>query len=277
MTIRTGQHSKSVNIGHGAPRWLGMCCSGNATINRSITNTFSSSKLFRHPKLTDSPTNQPTDDDVDFLSQWVSEPIQTDAELAAREWDDEPISLRRRLEAVLLMSRKPETTRKLARLAHLADGTQARTLIKELNADYDRLGRAFQIKRVAGGYQMLTRPQFSPWISRLEHVPRAVALSASASETLAVVAYRQPIIRAEIEAIRGVGCGEMLRQLLEAGLIKISGRSPELGRPFLYATTKDFLTCYGFNDTNQLPRAKQLAGQGLPAWASSDDNLEVSQ
>ena len=191
---------------------------------------------------------------------------------AADSWDSQPASRLRRLEAVLFMSRKPLTSRKLSQLAHLEDGTQARTMIKELNTRYDQIGRSFHIKKVAGGYQMLTRPQFSGWIRRLDHTQPPIRLSVPALETLTVVAYRQPIIKAEIEAIRGVSCGEMLRQLLESNLVKISGRSEKLGQPFLYATSKDFLTCFGLNSINDLPRAKQLRGQGLPAWACADDN-----
>ncbi|MFK7767560.1 MAG: SMC-Scp complex subunit ScpB [Mariniblastus sp.] len=194
------------------------------------------------------------------------------AESEEPKWADDAQSKMRRLEAVLFMSRQPIPSRKLSQLAHLEDGTQARTMTKELNAHYDRVGRAFHIKRVAGGYQLRTRPQFADWIGRLDHVPRGKRLSSPALETLTVVAYRQPIIKADIEAIRGVSCGEMLRQLLENGLIKIAGRSEQLGRPFLYATSKEFLAQYGLNNLNDLPRAKQLCGNGLPEWASSDDN-----
>jgi segregation and condensation protein B len=195
----------------------------------------------------------------------------------ADKWDPDPVSRMRRLEAVLFMSRKPLTSRKISQLAYLEDGTQARTMIKELNTRYDQCSRAFQIKRVAGGYQMLSRPQFSDWIRRMDHVPRPLRLSVPALETLTVVAYRQPIIKAEIEAIRGVGCGEMLRQLLECNLVKIAGRSEKLGRPFLYATSKDFLTCFGLNIIHDLPRAKQLCGHGLPAGTSPDNNLDERQ
>ncbi len=177
-----------------------------------------------------------------------------------------------RLEAVLFLSRSPLPSRKLSQLADLPDASRARALLKQLNQHYDRVGRAFHVKQVAGGFQLRTRPQFAPWIRRQEHIPRPMRLTAPALETLTVVAYRQPIIKAEIEAIRGVGCGEMLRQLLEKGLIKIAGRSPELGRPFLYATTREFLTQFGLNNLKGLPRAAKLAGQGLPEWAASDDN-----
>ena len=185
--------------------------------------------------------------------------------------------MRQRVEAVLFLARAPLTSRKIAQLAVLDDGTQARTQIKELNKIYDEVGRSFQIKSVAGGYQMLTRPQFAKWIRQQEHIPRRKRLSGPAMETLAVVAYRQPIIKAEIEAIRGVSCGEMLRQLLEAGWVRIAGRSPELGRAFLYATTKEFLHAYGLASLDDLPRSEQLVGQGLPENMISSENHLRSQ
>ena len=179
---------------------------------------------------------------------------------------------KRRLEAVLLMARGPLTSRKLSKLAGLEDGTQSRTMIRELNRHYDHIGRAFHIKRVAGGYQMLTRPQFADWIDKLDRVPPRAKLSRSAMETLTIISYRQPIIKADIEAIRGVNCGEMLRQLLEANLVRIVGRSENLGRPYLYGTTKEFLATFGFGSIRELPQADQLAGQGLPQWPTSDQN-----
>lgn len=213
--------------------------------------------------------------DQQDLSQPASEP--TDPETGQPRWASDPQSRMRRLEAVLFMSRNPVPSRKLSQLAELEDGTQARTMVKELNQHYDQTGRAFHVKRVAGGFQLRTRPQFADWIRRLDHTPKPKRLSTPALDTLAVVAYRQPIIKAEIEAIRGVSCGEMLRQLLESGLVKIAGRSEKLGRPFLYATSKEFLTQFGFNSLNELPRAKQLAGQGLPEWAPTEENRERSE
>lgn len=186
------------------------------------------------------------------------------------QWDQDPIASMRRLEAVLFLARRPLTSRKLSQLAGLEDGTQARTMVANLNKHYDAVSRAFHVKRVSGGFQLMTRPQFFKWIRRLEHVPRSRRLSPIMMETLSVVAYRQPIIKAEIEAIRGVSCGEMLRQLLEVGLVKIAGRSPELGRPFLYATSKEFLVSFGLNSLDDLPRADVLAGKGLPQWANPD-------
>lgn len=169
--------------------------------------------------------------------------------------DDDPKSKLRRTEAVLVLSRGPLTTRKLAALAGLADATEARTLSRQLNQLYDENDRAFRVEEVAGGYQLLTRPQFAPYLRRLGHVPQTIRLSSPAMETLAIVAYRQPVMRADIEAVRGVQSGELLRQLMERDLVRISGRSEELGRPYLYSTTKRFLQVFGLRNTEALPCA----------------------
>jgi segregation and condensation protein B len=174
-------------------------------------------------------------------------------------------TLLKRVEAILFLVRQPIASRRLAIMAELEDGTQARTLVQELNRRYDQQGRSFQVKQVADGYQLRTRPQFARWIRQLDYVPTPTRLTGPALETLTVVAYRQPIIKADIEAIRGVNCGEMLRQLLEKGLIRIAGRSDQLGYPFLYATTKQFLITFGLKSLAALPRSQRLAGPGLPA------------
>ena len=163
-----------------------------------------------------------------------------------------------RLEALLFLSRQPQTSRKLAQLAGLADGTKARTLVRTLNRRYDAEGSAFRVEEVAGGFQLMTRAKFAPWLRRLYSAPAEVRLSPPAMETLAVVAYRQPVLRAEIEAIRGVQSGEVLRQLIERDLVRIAGRSDELGRPFLYGTTKQFLQVFGLRHLDELPRADVL-------------------
>jgi segregation and condensation protein B len=160
-----------------------------------------------------------------------------------------------RLEAVLFLAKEPLHSRKLSQYANLADGTEARTLASRLNDLYDRAGCAFRVEEVAGGLQLRTRPQFGRWLRRLQHVPGETRLSAPAMETLSVVAYRQPVMRADIEAVRGVACGEILRQLMERDLVTIVGRSEELGRPYLYGTTKKFLQLFGLRNLNDLPRA----------------------
>lgn len=162
------------------------------------------------------------------------------------------------LEAVLFLAREPLTSRKLAKLAKLADGTKARTLVKELRRRYDRRASAMQLVEVAGGVQMMTRPQLADWIRRLHGCGEPLRLTSPALETLSVVAYRQPVVRAEIEAIRGVQCGEILRVLLERDLLRIVGRSEELGRPFQYGTTKNFLQVFGLRSLEQLPSVDQI-------------------
>ena len=184
-----------------------------------------------------------------------------------------------RLEAILFLAREPLTTRKLSQYANLADGTQARTLVRRLNEQYDARGRAFRVEQVAGGYQLLTRRKFAPWLRRLAHVPCPARLSAPALETLAVIAYRQPVLRSTIEGIRGVNCGEILRQLMERDLVRIGSRSEELGRPYLYATTKRFLELFGLNAIDELPlrhrQQKDLLGRFSADRARSRHDCEL--
>jgi segregation and condensation protein B len=196
--------------------------------------------------------------------------------------DDLRQAARQRLEAVLFLAREPLNTRKLAQYANLADGTEARTLIRHLNEHYDRVGRAFRVEQVAGGFQLMTRRLFSSWLRRLGHVPPELRLSAPALETLAVIAYRQPTPRADIEAIRGVNCGEVIRQLMERDLVRIGSRSEELGRPYLYNTTKRFLQLFGLVNLDDLPRAREMQAWAATAGLSEklgtpDENLDTPQ
>ena len=188
-----------------------------------------------------------------------------------------------RLEAVLLLAKEPLHPRKLSKFANLADGTEALTLVGRLNHLYDRAGRAFRVEEVAGGWQLRTRPQFGDWLRRLQHVPNAMRLSTPAIETLAVVAYRQPVVRVDIEAVRGVACGEILRQLMERDLVRVSGRSDELGRPYFYSTTQRFLQLFGLRSLDELPRAEWFremlaaeTGDGTDALADVEDRHEGS-
>jgi segregation and condensation protein B len=151
------------------------------------------------------------------------------------------------------LAREPLSSRKLAKLANLTDGTEARSLVRLLRARLDAQGSALQVSEVGGGFRLLTRRAFAPWLQRLRGAPGEVRLSAPAMETLAIVAYRQPVIRVEVEAIRGVGCNELLRQLMERDLLRIVGRSDELGRPFLYGTTRRFLQVFGLRSLDDLP------------------------
>lgn len=158
-----------------------------------------------------------------------------------------------RVEAVLFLAREPLPVRRIARLARLADGTRARSLIRELDALYESESSPFRIEIVAGGFQILTHAAFGPWLRRLLDAHSQNRLSPAAMETLAVIAYRQPISRAEMEAIRGVGCEDMIRQLLDRDLVAVSGRSAEIGRPHLYGTTRRFLRVFGLARLDDLP------------------------
>lgn len=165
-----------------------------------------------------------------------------------------------RLEAALFLAREPLSPARLAKLARLPDGTRARTLLRELRRLQDEAGMAMRVEQIAGGFQLLSRAAFGPWLRRLSDRPAASRPSAAALETLAIVAYRQPVTRAEIEAIRGVGSEEMLRQLLERDLVAVGGRAEDLGRPNVYVTTRRFLAAFGLAKIEDLPPIEALAG-----------------
>jgi segregation and condensation protein B len=183
---------------------------------------------------------------------WLPEPWSGESQTAGTS------ARRSRLEAVLFLAREPLTLRKLAQLANLMDATEARTVLKSLQARYDERQCAFQVAQVAGGYQLMSRREFVTWVRPQSAHEHEVRLSPPSLETLVVVAYRQPILRAEVEAIRGVACGEILRQLLDRDLLRIVGRSEELGRPLRYGTTKRFLQVFGLSDLEELPWASEL-------------------
>ena len=157
------------------------------------------------------------------------------------------------LEAALFVAREPLPIRRLAKLARLSDATRARSLLKTLNTLFDRSGTAFRIEHLAGGFQLITRTQFGPWVRRTLEYSAENRLSNAAMETLSIIAYRQPVTRAEVEAIRGVGSEEMLRQLLDRDLIAIGGRSDDLGRPNFYITSRYFLRIFGLGRIEELP------------------------
>jgi len=176
-----------------------------------------------------------------------------------------------RVEAILFLAREPLSTRRLAQLAGLADGTEARTLIRRLNRLYDGGGSSFRAEEVAGGFQLLSRVGFGSWLRRLYPSPVESRLSGPALETLAIVAYRQPVLKAEIDGLRGVDCGEIVRQLMDRDLVRMIGRASDLGRPYLYGTTKRFLRVFGLRSLDDLPRAAELRGR-----ASDSSNVPTA-
>ncbi|MCH2132326.1 MAG: SMC-Scp complex subunit ScpB [Phycisphaerales bacterium] len=172
------------------------------------------------------------------------------------------LSLSSRLEAVLLAAERSLGDSRLVEAVTEGDETvtadDLRTAIDDLNQQYESTGRVFRIIRVASGWRIMTVPEAAPVLGRLLTQRQQSRLTPATMETLAIIAYRQPVMRAEIEAIRGVACGDMLRSLLERRMIRIAGRAEELGRPMLYGTTKDFLRVFGLSGIDDLPEVEGL-------------------
>lgn len=162
-----------------------------------------------------------------------------------------------RIEAVLVTSDRPVRGSRLSEVTGLS-GADVRTAVEALNASYEQDERVFRIVTLADGWQILTQPEVAPVLAKLLAAKQQSRLTQAAMETLAIIAYRQPVLRAEIEAIRGVACGEVLRGLLERRLVRIAGRAEELGRPMLYGTTREFLRIFGLGGIDDLPDVEGL-------------------
>ena len=168
-------------------------------------------------------------------------------------------SLARLLEAALFASGRPLPLEELAALDTDASRAAIAMALDEIRERYDTDGHGVELVELAGGWQILTRPEYTETIERAQLAARPQRLSAAALETLAIIAYRQPIGRAEIEEIRGVSVGGMLKTLMERGLIDVVGRAEGLGRPLLYGTTPVFLEQFALRHLGELPRADELA------------------
>ncbi len=181
-------------------------------------------------------------------------------DIAPIEVPCEGVPLATRVEALLFAADRPLSDARIAELLGLPESEKpvpkVRQAIDSLNDAYASGGRSFRIEALAGGRQVLTLSSYAPVVERLRAERQQTRLTQPAIETLAIVAYRQPIQRAEIEAIRGVACGEVLRGLLERRLVRIVGRAEELGRPMLYGTTGEFLKVFGLASLADLPQAK---------------------
>jgi segregation and condensation protein B len=162
------------------------------------------------------------------------------------------------VEALVFASPDPITPKQIFKLLDSEPKEDIQAAIAELKRDYDRPG-GLQLVEVAGGFQIVTRPDLHEWVRRLFHERSTQKLTVQSLETLAVVAYKQPITSHEIAEIRGVDTAGVLNTLLERHMIKIVGRKQVVGRPFLYATTKEFLIRFGLNDLNDLPKVEDMA------------------
>jgi segregation and condensation protein B len=186
---------------------------------------------------------------------------------------------KRIVEALILAASEPLPAARIAEIVPRATPARVREWIETLNKEYAEQDRAFEIWEVAGGYQLRTRAELAPWVQQLQKL-RAARLSTAALETLSVVAYRQPITRADIEHVRGVDVGATLRGLVERKLVRIAGHRDVPGRPMLYATTRRFLEVFGLRRLEDLPTLRdleELAGEDAFAALGSPPRLETPE
>ena len=167
------------------------------------------------------------------------------------------------IDSLLFVAEETLSLERLKKILPQAEAEAIREAVAALQAEYDARPGGFYLAEVAGGYQFRSRPEYTPWIRRMVE-PKPLRLSKAAMETLAVIAYKQPIIRADIEHIRGVDCGGVLRVLLERKLVRVLGRKEIAGRPLIYATTKTFLETFDLKDLQDLPSPKEIEEFGKP-------------
>ena len=188
------------------------------------------------------------------------------------------MSLSQVIEALLFAAQKPLTTRELVAAVKGAGGedelmpnefakaTEAQVVaaLEQLKIEYVQQTRAFQLAEKSEGWQLVSDPAYAPWVRQLFPAVKPARLTPPSLETLAIIAYRQPITRADVEAVRGVAVDGVLQNLMERGLVKIGGRAEVPGRPLLYETTQFFLEHFGLRDLDELPNAVELRTRYLP-------------
>jgi segregation and condensation protein B len=172
-------------------------------------------------------------------------------------------NLKNIIDSLLFVAEETLSLDRLKKILPQAEAEAIREAVAALQAEYDARPGGFYLAEVAGGYQFRSRPEYTPWIRRMVD-PKPLRLSKAAMETLAVIAYKQPIIRADVEHIRGVDCGGVLRVLLERKLVRVLGRKEIAGRPLIYATTKTFLETFDLKDLHDLPSPKEIEEFGKP-------------
>lgn len=180
------------------------------------------------------------------------------------------------VEALLFATDQPLPVAKIVHLLGIGDAGDVKRYIEALNERYERCGAAFRIQPIAKGYQMLTLADYNPWVAKLHKVRSESRLSGAALETLAIVAYRQPVLRADIEAVRGVAVGDLLVRLREMNLVRIVGRAEEIGRPLLYGTTRKFLEVFGLQSLKDLPKLDPDRPDAVPELKVVEPDAEPS-
>lgn len=168
------------------------------------------------------------------------------------------------IESLLFVTEEPLTVDRLKKILNQADTIEIRKALNDISEEYRARKGGFYLYQVAGGYQVRTRPEYTPWIKRLIQ-PKPLRLSKAALETLAIIAYKQPIIRSDIEHIRGVDCGGVLKVLLERKFIRVLGRKEIPGRPLIYGTTRHFLEVFDLKTLKDLPTPKEIEELGNSA------------
>jgi segregation and condensation protein B len=176
------------------------------------------------------------------------------------------------IESLLFVAEEPLTVDRMKGIITQAETADIRSAAAELAMEYEQRGGGFYLDEVAGGYQIRTRPEYTEWIKKLIQ-PKPLRLSKPALETLVIIAYKQPIIRSDVEHIRGVDCGGVLRVLLERKLIRVLGRKEIAGRPLIYATTKRFLEVFDLKSLKDLPTPKEIEELGTTAGEGAADHV----
>jgi segregation and condensation protein B len=181
------------------------------------------------------------------------------------------------LEALLFVSSEPVPVARLAAAIGTVSKAEVEQALKRLEEDLAHESRGIQLVKLAGGYRLVTKADYAPWLKRLDKAKAAQKLSRSALESLAIIAYKQPLVRSEIEEIRGVETSGVLRTLLERKLVRIVGRKEVPGRPIMYGTTKFFLEHFGLNDLSQLPPLREFKELGEAEQALLPMEQEVAE
>lgn len=187
------------------------------------------------------------------------------------------------IEALLFSTDEPLPAARIAKILGIGDATDVKRRIEALNGKYEEQSGSFRIEGVAKGYRMYTLPSYDPWLSQLHKARSESRLSAAALETLAIAAYKQPVLRADIESVRGVAVGDMLVRLRDMNLVRIVGRAEEIGRPLLYGTTNKFLEVFGLQTIKDLPKLDADHPNDIPPLRvvgspedTQDDAVEVA-
>jgi len=184
---------------------------------------------------------------------------------------------KRVIEALLFTSEKPIAVDQIKEVLDEIDSKDIRAIMLELKSEYETLGRSFKIYEVAGGFQMVTEPAFAEYLKKFYKAKSKDKLTKPALETLAIIAYRQPITRAEIEDIRGVNVDGVVKTLADRLLIKITGRKDAPGRPILYGTTKEFLERFGLSSLSELPKLSEFTEADIDLKEAEDGTGKIAQ